>query len=262
MSRRLPSARARVKKRGQIVRSTDCPAPRGAAGLVAFKKTGAAPMKKDIHPDYHTIKIVMTDGTEYLTRSTWGKEGDTMNLDIDPTTHPAWTGGSQQLLDRGGRLSRFNSPFRQSVLRKEVRRQPSQTKKPRSAGVFLCPSGTPGRHGSAPSPEPAPLRRRRYGGGFGRRGFRRLCLSDAPFALLFHDGVIDAEGVLEFRAEIGAFVLTTVAAGAAAIDRPAARRLYSIAVEPRASRRNRRARNRTFRERSQKHHVSLSRVDA
>ncbi len=68
-------------------------------------------MKKDIHPDYHTIKVVMTDGTEYFTRSTWGNEGDTMHLDIDPKTHPAWTGGSQQLLDRGGRLSRFNSRF-------------------------------------------------------------------------------------------------------------------------------------------------------
>ena len=50
-------------------------------------------MKQKIHPDYHMIKVVMTDGTEYQTRSTWGKEGDTMNLDIDPTTHPAWTGG-------------------------------------------------------------------------------------------------------------------------------------------------------------------------
>ncbi len=62
-------------------------------------------MKANIHPDYHTIKVVMTDGTEYMTRSTWGKEGDTMNLDIDPTTHPAWTGGSQTLLDRGGRVA-------------------------------------------------------------------------------------------------------------------------------------------------------------
>jgi large subunit ribosomal protein L31 len=68
-------------------------------------------MKSDIHPDYHTIKVVMTNGTEFHTRSTYGKEGDTLNLDIDPTTHPAWTGGSQQLLDRGGRLSRFNSRF-------------------------------------------------------------------------------------------------------------------------------------------------------
>ena len=68
-------------------------------------------MKKEIHPDYHRIKVVMTDGTEYETRSTWGEEGATLNLDIDPTTHPAWTGGSQQLVDRGGRVSRFNSRF-------------------------------------------------------------------------------------------------------------------------------------------------------
>ena len=68
-------------------------------------------MKPDIHPSYHPIKVVMTDGTEFTIRSTMGKAGDTLNLDIDPKTHPAWTGGSQQLLDRGGRLSRFNSRF-------------------------------------------------------------------------------------------------------------------------------------------------------
>ena len=68
-------------------------------------------MKADTHPDYHLIKVVMTKGTEVTTRSTYGKAGDTLNLDIDPTTHPAWTGGSQQLLDRGGRLSKFNSRF-------------------------------------------------------------------------------------------------------------------------------------------------------
>ena len=68
-------------------------------------------MKADIHPQYHLIKVVMTDGTEYMTRSTYGKAGDTLNLDIDPKTHPAWTGGSQQLLDRGGRLSKFTSRF-------------------------------------------------------------------------------------------------------------------------------------------------------
>lgn len=68
-------------------------------------------MKADIHPPYHFIKVVMTDGTEFYTRSTYGSAGDTLHLDIDPKTHPAWTGGSQQLLDRGGRLSRFNSRF-------------------------------------------------------------------------------------------------------------------------------------------------------
>ena len=68
-------------------------------------------MKTDTHPDYHMIKVQMTDGTTFETRSTWGKEGDTLQLDIDPKVHPAWTGGNQQLLDRGGRVSRFNAKF-------------------------------------------------------------------------------------------------------------------------------------------------------
>lgn len=68
-------------------------------------------MKKDIHPDYHFIKVVMNDGTEYHTRSTWGEEGETMRLDIDPTTHPAWTGAGQALVDRGGRVSRFKAKY-------------------------------------------------------------------------------------------------------------------------------------------------------
>jgi large subunit ribosomal protein L31 len=54
----------------------------------------------------------MTDGTTYKTRSTYGKEGDTLSLDIDPKSHPAWTGGSAQLMDRGGRLSRFKDKFK------------------------------------------------------------------------------------------------------------------------------------------------------
>ncbi len=68
-------------------------------------------MKKDTHPDYHTINVVMTDGSSYQTRSTYGEEGATLNLDIDSKTHPAWTGGSQHLTDRGGRLSRFKNKF-------------------------------------------------------------------------------------------------------------------------------------------------------
>jgi len=100
-------------QRGQIVVSFDRPPPRRKApgDLPFLSQEGPVAMKKDIHPDYHTIKVLMTDGTEYTTRSTWGQEGDTLHLDIDPKTHPAWTGGSTQLLDRGGRLSRFNSRF-------------------------------------------------------------------------------------------------------------------------------------------------------
>ena len=58
-------------------------------------------MKKDIHPDYLFINVKMTDGTTYKTRSTYGKSDENLNLEIDPLTHPAWTGGSQKLLDTG-----------------------------------------------------------------------------------------------------------------------------------------------------------------
>ncbi|MEM8987169.1 MAG: 50S ribosomal protein L31 [Pseudomonadota bacterium] len=74
-------------------------------------------MKKDIHPDYHVINVVMTDGTTFQTRSTYGSEGDTLNLDIDPTSHPAWTGGPSQVLDRG-QVSKFNKKFGQFGLKK------------------------------------------------------------------------------------------------------------------------------------------------
>ncbi|MBA4782511.1 MAG: 50S ribosomal protein L31 [Rhizobiales bacterium] len=69
-------------------------------------------MKKDLHPKYHQINVVMNDGTKYVTYSTWGSEGATMTLDIDPTTHPAWTGGNAQLVDRGGRVSRFKDRYK------------------------------------------------------------------------------------------------------------------------------------------------------
>jgi large subunit ribosomal protein L31 len=41
-------------------------------------------MKENIHPDYHTIKVVMTD---------------------------AWTGGQGTLVDRGGRVAKFKNRF-------------------------------------------------------------------------------------------------------------------------------------------------------
>ena len=98
-------------------------------------------MKPDTHPDYHTITVKMTDGTEFTTRTTWGKKGDVLHLDIDPKSHPAWTGGQQQLLDRGGRLSRFQKKF--AGLRAQARSKPGRrpaNENPRASGGF-CISG-------------------------------------------------------------------------------------------------------------------------
>ena len=75
---------------------------------------GGIIMKKNTHPNYHTITVTMTDGSTFETRSTWGKAGDTLRLDIDPSTHPAWT-GVRSLIDRG-QLTKFKSRYKNFTL--------------------------------------------------------------------------------------------------------------------------------------------------
>ena len=77
-------------------------------------------MKKKIHPDYHNITIVLTDGSKFETRSTYGKKDDILKLDIDPSSHPAWTGGSSKILDTEGQVARFNKRFQNIGLPKKV----------------------------------------------------------------------------------------------------------------------------------------------
>jgi len=88
------------------------------SGPVGNRAAQELSMKTGIHPDYHMIKIQMTDGTTFETRSTWGKEGDLMTLEIDPTSHPAWTGGTGKMLDAGGQVARFNKRFGGLTLKK------------------------------------------------------------------------------------------------------------------------------------------------
>ena len=68
-------------------------------------------MKKNLHPDYHEIKIIMTDGTEFSTKSTYGKPGDTGKSDIDPVSHPAGTGGNAKIREDAGQVARFKKKF-------------------------------------------------------------------------------------------------------------------------------------------------------
>ena len=68
-------------------------------------------MRDSIHPDYHIINVKLVDGTIVQMKSTWGKEGDTMALDIDPSVHPAWTGGGTRLMDTGGRVTKFKNKY-------------------------------------------------------------------------------------------------------------------------------------------------------
>jgi len=57
------------------------------------------------------ITVKLTDGSTYETRSTYGSEGDVLSLDIDPSAHPAWTGGNSKLMDTGGRVSKFKNKY-------------------------------------------------------------------------------------------------------------------------------------------------------
>jgi large subunit ribosomal protein L31 len=68
-------------------------------------------MKPKIHPDYHEITVKMTNGKTFKTRSTYGKAGDVLPLDVDPNTHPAWTGGGSVINEKAGRVAAFNSKF-------------------------------------------------------------------------------------------------------------------------------------------------------
>jgi large subunit ribosomal protein L31 len=93
------------------------PFPRGRSPSAAPFRTSPA-MKPDIHPEYHEISVVMTDGTEFKTRSCYGNAGDTIRLDIDPKSHPAWT-GVQRVLDTGGQVAKFNKKFAGLGMRKK-----------------------------------------------------------------------------------------------------------------------------------------------
>ena len=85
-------------------------------------------MKADTHPDYHEITIVMTDGTEYQTRSTYGKPGDKLKLDVDPLTHPAWQGGSGQITEKG-QLDKFESKYGSFLSGSAGKQQPKKEEK-------------------------------------------------------------------------------------------------------------------------------------
>jgi len=76
-------------------------------------------MKKGIHPYYHTIEVVMTDGTVFKTRSCY--KNDRMVLEIDSKSHPFFT-GKQVLVDTAGRVDRFNKRFQRSKEIMESRR--------------------------------------------------------------------------------------------------------------------------------------------
>jgi ribosomal protein L31 len=130
-------------------------------------------MKKGIHPEYHEIKVVMTDGTEYITRSTYGEPGAVLHLDIDSKTHPAWDRRRPApARSRRPRVA-FQEPL-QGPARRVIAGPMPERQKARFARAFfhggagsrLRPGGCrrrprSGRSARGPGCRPAVLRRRR-----------------------------------------------------------------------------------------------------
>jgi large subunit ribosomal protein L31 len=67
-------------------------------------------MKAEGHPNYHFITVHQTDGTSFQIRSTLGKEGDDLRLDVDPLSHPAWKGGEVQVVQKE-KVKAFNDKY-------------------------------------------------------------------------------------------------------------------------------------------------------
>ncbi|MDA0902276.1 MAG: 50S ribosomal protein L31 [Proteobacteria bacterium] len=68
--------------------------------------------QSDIHPKQHEVTIQLTDGTKFKIQTTYGKAGETLKLDVDPTNHPAWQENSKGFINvNDDRVSKFNAKF-------------------------------------------------------------------------------------------------------------------------------------------------------
>ena len=65
-------------------------------------------MKQDIHPEYNEITVTCSCGSEFVTRSTAGKN---LNLDVCAKCHPFYT-GKQKIVDTAGRVDKFKQKYR------------------------------------------------------------------------------------------------------------------------------------------------------
>jgi len=72
-------------------------------------------MKKDIHPDYQALEIIMTDGSKFTTYS--ASKAGKLILDADIKTHPAWNeGAAVKVNQKAGKVAKFNDRFGSSFL--------------------------------------------------------------------------------------------------------------------------------------------------
>ena len=74
------------------------------------EKSVSKKVKSSLHPNYREITVEMTNVTKFKTRST--VSNDLLKLDIDPTTHPAWTKDANYVNTKATEVSKFNNKFK------------------------------------------------------------------------------------------------------------------------------------------------------
>jgi large subunit ribosomal protein L31 len=67
-------------------------------------------MKKGIHPEYKEIKVIMSDGSEMVTRSTMKTKEGVYKAEIDSKNHPFYI-GSQKMMTAAGRVDQFKRRY-------------------------------------------------------------------------------------------------------------------------------------------------------
>ncbi len=67
-------------------------------------------MKKGIHPEYKEVKVILSDGSELLTRSTMKTKDGVYKAEIDSKNHPFYI-GSQKMMTAAGRVDQFKRRY-------------------------------------------------------------------------------------------------------------------------------------------------------
>jgi large subunit ribosomal protein L31 len=70
-------------------------------------------MKKGIHPDYKEITVVLSDGTEFTTRSTIKTKDGTFKSEVDSKNHPFYN-QNKKLQKKADRIDRFNRRYKKN----------------------------------------------------------------------------------------------------------------------------------------------------
>ncbi|MBP3191193.1 50S ribosomal protein L31 [Natronogracilivirga saccharolytica] len=74
-------------------------------------------MKKGIHPEYKEVKVILSDGSEVVTRSTMKTKDGVYKAEVDSKNHPFYI-GSQKMMSAAGRVEQFNRRFGKKAAKK------------------------------------------------------------------------------------------------------------------------------------------------